>query len=76
MVTIFIDTLPSPYYDRIVGNVASNFTDLVVVAPEITNIAGAGGMTRSGRIFAPKALRNKDLAPAKKERIIEPPKKP
>ncbi|RDX74116.1 hypothetical protein CR513_46175, partial [Mucuna pruriens] len=30
MVTMFINTLPSPYYDKVVGNVASNFADLVV----------------------------------------------
>ncbi|RDX63705.1 hypothetical protein CR513_57827, partial [Mucuna pruriens] len=35
MVTMFIDTLPSPYYDKVVGNVASNFTDLVVVDERI-----------------------------------------
>ncbi|RDY09933.1 hypothetical protein CR513_05621, partial [Mucuna pruriens] len=35
MVTMFIDTLPSPYYDRIVGNVASNFANLVVVGERI-----------------------------------------
>ncbi|RDY00182.1 hypothetical protein CR513_16663, partial [Mucuna pruriens] len=34
--------------------------------PEITNIAGIGGMTWSGRIFAPEALRNKKLVPVKK----------
>ncbi|RDX69521.1 hypothetical protein CR513_51359, partial [Mucuna pruriens] len=32
---MFIDTLPSPYYDRVVGNVASNFADLVVVGKRI-----------------------------------------
>ncbi|RDX70334.1 hypothetical protein CR513_50430, partial [Mucuna pruriens] len=35
MVTMFIDTLPSSYYDRVVGNVASNFADLVVVGKRI-----------------------------------------
>ncbi|RDX67654.1 hypothetical protein CR513_53435, partial [Mucuna pruriens] len=35
MVTMFIDTLPSPYYDKVVGNVASSFTDLVVVGERI-----------------------------------------
>ncbi|RDX89641.1 hypothetical protein CR513_28605, partial [Mucuna pruriens] len=43
--------------------------------PEITNIAGARGMTWSRRIFALEALRSKDLAPTKKERIVEPPKR-
>ncbi|RDX74563.1 hypothetical protein CR513_45677, partial [Mucuna pruriens] len=31
MVTMFINTFPSPYYDRVVENVASNFADVVVV---------------------------------------------
>ncbi|RDX64296.1 hypothetical protein CR513_57154, partial [Mucuna pruriens] len=35
MVTMFIDTLPSPYYDKVVGNVASNFAELVVVGERI-----------------------------------------
>ncbi|RDX96100.1 hypothetical protein CR513_21280, partial [Mucuna pruriens] len=35
MVMMFIDTLPSPYYDKIVGNVASNFADLVAVGERI-----------------------------------------
>ncbi|RDX70173.1 hypothetical protein CR513_50612, partial [Mucuna pruriens] len=29
IITMFIDTLPSLHYDRIVGNVAFNFADLV-----------------------------------------------
>ncbi|RDY09903.1 hypothetical protein CR513_05651, partial [Mucuna pruriens] len=33
------------------------------------------GMTRRGRIFAQEALRSKDPAPAKKERIVEPHKR-
>ncbi|RDX93095.1 hypothetical protein CR513_24688, partial [Mucuna pruriens] len=35
IVTIFIDTIPSSYYDRVVGNVASNFANLVVVGKRI-----------------------------------------
>ncbi|RDX83399.1 hypothetical protein CR513_35669, partial [Mucuna pruriens] len=35
MVTMFIDTLPSPYYDKVVGNVTSNFANLVVVGQRI-----------------------------------------
>ncbi|RDX89191.1 hypothetical protein CR513_29126, partial [Mucuna pruriens] len=43
--------------------------------PEVTNIVGAGGMTRSGRVFALEVLRSKDPTPTKKEKIVEPPKK-
>ncbi|RDY00696.1 hypothetical protein CR513_16075, partial [Mucuna pruriens] len=42
---------------------------------EITNIAGARGMTRSERIFSLEALRNKDSTPAKKEKTLESPKR-
>ncbi|RDX96821.1 hypothetical protein CR513_20474, partial [Mucuna pruriens] len=35
MVAMFIDTVPSPYYDKVVGNVASNFADLMVVGERI-----------------------------------------
>ncbi|RDX73688.1 hypothetical protein CR513_46678, partial [Mucuna pruriens] len=34
---MFIDTLPSPYYDKVVGNIASNFADLVVFAQASSN---------------------------------------
>ncbi|RDX89627.1 hypothetical protein CR513_28625, partial [Mucuna pruriens] len=44
-------------------------------APEITNIVRKGGMTRSGRIFSPNAMRNKELALAKKEKTLESPKR-
>ncbi|RDX99759.1 hypothetical protein CR513_17153, partial [Mucuna pruriens] len=32
---MFIYTLPSPYYDKVVGNIASNFANLVVVGERI-----------------------------------------
>ncbi|RDX89891.1 hypothetical protein CR513_28315, partial [Mucuna pruriens] len=35
MVTMFINAFPSPYYDRVVGNTASNFADLVVVSEKV-----------------------------------------
>ncbi|RDX83076.1 hypothetical protein CR513_36039, partial [Mucuna pruriens] len=44
-------------------------------APEVTNIAGTRGVTRSGRIFALENLRNKDPMPAKKEKTTEAPKR-
>ncbi|RDX92297.1 hypothetical protein CR513_25586, partial [Mucuna pruriens] len=47
MVTMFIDTLPSPYYDRIVGNVASNFVDLVVVGERIELGIRRGNFTQT-----------------------------
>ncbi|RDX68397.1 hypothetical protein CR513_52624, partial [Mucuna pruriens] len=35
MVTMFIDTPLSPYYEKVMGSVTSNFTDLVVVGKRI-----------------------------------------
>ncbi|RDY12551.1 hypothetical protein CR513_02632, partial [Mucuna pruriens] len=35
MVTMFIDTFPSPVYDKVVGSVATNFADLVIVGERI-----------------------------------------
>ncbi|RDX84755.1 hypothetical protein CR513_34156, partial [Mucuna pruriens] len=35
MASMFIDTLPSPFYDKVVGSVASNFADLVVIGERI-----------------------------------------
>ncbi|RDY00940.1 hypothetical protein CR513_15787, partial [Mucuna pruriens] len=56
MVIMFIDTLPSPYYDRVVGNVASNFADLVVVGEriEVGIQRGKFAQTNSCTSFAKK----------------------
>ncbi|RDY14350.1 hypothetical protein CR513_00598, partial [Mucuna pruriens] len=35
MASMFIDTLPSPFYDKVVGSVASNFADLVIIGERI-----------------------------------------
>ncbi|RDX85813.1 hypothetical protein CR513_32936, partial [Mucuna pruriens] len=35
MVSTFIDTLPTPYYEIIVGSVSSNFADLVIIGERI-----------------------------------------
>ncbi|RDX64792.1 hypothetical protein CR513_56603, partial [Mucuna pruriens] len=35
MLTMFIDTLSSPFYDKVVESVASSFTDLVTVGERI-----------------------------------------
>ncbi|RDX84933.1 hypothetical protein CR513_33933, partial [Mucuna pruriens] len=44
LVIMFIDTLQSPFYDRMIGNVLSNFSDLVIIE-EIVEMG-----LRSGRI--------------------------
>ncbi|RDY11607.1 hypothetical protein CR513_03709, partial [Mucuna pruriens] len=41
MVTMFIDTLLVPYYDEVVGNVTSNFVDLMVLTQASNNVAFA-----------------------------------
>ncbi|RDX75340.1 hypothetical protein CR513_44776, partial [Mucuna pruriens] len=48
MATMFIDTLHSPFYEKIVGNMASNFSDLVLMGERIE----AGMRTRR---IAPEA---------------------
>ncbi|RDX92018.1 hypothetical protein CR513_25907, partial [Mucuna pruriens] len=35
MASMFIDTLPSPFYDKVIGSVASNFADLVTIGERI-----------------------------------------
>ncbi|KAI5381705.1 hypothetical protein KIW84_UN0507 [Lathyrus oleraceus] len=51
---------PVPY----VGN-----KPVILKEPDVTNIAGANGVTRSGRVFAPEVIPNKESAPT-----IEPTK--
>ncbi|RDX75804.1 hypothetical protein CR513_44287, partial [Mucuna pruriens] len=48
MVTMFIDTLPTPYYDKVVGNIASNFIDLIVVGKRIELGIRRGKFTQTG----------------------------
>ncbi|RDY12611.1 hypothetical protein CR513_02559, partial [Mucuna pruriens] len=35
MVTMFVDTLPSPFYDKAIGSVVTNFADLVTIGERI-----------------------------------------
>ncbi|RDX72858.1 hypothetical protein CR513_47602, partial [Mucuna pruriens] len=61
MVTMFINTLPSPYYDKVVGNVASNFADLVVVGERIEVGIRQGKFNQTNNItgFAKKTTSEK-----------------
>nr|KYP32590.1 hypothetical protein KK1_046689 [Cajanus cajan] len=43
-VALFIDTLQAPFYDKMIGNILSNFSDIVIIGERIEN-----GM-RSGKI--------------------------
>ncbi|RDX84583.1 hypothetical protein CR513_34351, partial [Mucuna pruriens] len=56
MVTMFIDTLPSPFYDKAVGSVATNFADLVTVGERIESGIKRGkfAQTSSNTGFAKK----------------------
>ncbi|KAI5431114.1 hypothetical protein KIW84_035325 [Lathyrus oleraceus] len=36
---------------------------VILKEPDVTNIAGASGVTRSGRVFAPEVIPNKESAP-------------
>ena len=52
MVAMFIDTLQSPFYDRMIGSVSSNFSDIVVIGERVES-----GM-RSGKIADNSAAAN------------------
>ncbi|RDX77535.1 hypothetical protein CR513_42318, partial [Mucuna pruriens] len=61
MVTMFIDTLSSPYYDKVVRNVASSFADLVAVGEriEVGIRQGKFAPTNSSAAFAKKTASRK-----------------
>ncbi|RDX63518.1 hypothetical protein CR513_58043, partial [Mucuna pruriens] len=73
MVTMFIDTLPSPYYDRIVRNMASTFADLVVVGEriELGIRRGKFAQTNNSTSFAKKPTLEKKKGEANAV-LIEP----
>ncbi|RDX96148.1 hypothetical protein CR513_21221, partial [Mucuna pruriens] len=56
MVTMFIDTLPSPFYDKAVGSMATNFADLVTVGERIESDIRRGkfAQTSSNTSFTKK----------------------
>ncbi|RDY13724.1 hypothetical protein CR513_01306, partial [Mucuna pruriens] len=69
MVTMFIDTLPSPFYDKVIGNVSSNFSDLVVIGERIEAGIRRGKFTyaanKTGFVKKPPAFeKNKEEANA------------
>ncbi|RDY07406.1 hypothetical protein CR513_08502, partial [Mucuna pruriens] len=47
MVSMFIETLPSSFYDKAVESVASNFTDLVTVGERIESSLKRGRITNN-----------------------------
>ncbi|XP_050919158.1 uncharacterized protein LOC127136663 [Lathyrus oleraceus] len=50
---------------------------VILKEPDMTNIAGASGVTRSGRVFAPEVIPNKESAPTvepTKGKEVNPPK--
>ncbi|RDX92273.1 hypothetical protein CR513_25620, partial [Mucuna pruriens] len=64
MVTMFTDTLPFPYYNRMVGNATSSFTDLVVVGERIELGIRHGKLTQtnSNEGFIKKPMMEKGKA--------------
>ncbi|RDY13218.1 hypothetical protein CR513_01897, partial [Mucuna pruriens] len=56
MVTMFIDTLPSSFYDKAVGSVAMNFANLVTVRERIESSIRRGkfAQTSSNTSFTKK----------------------
>ncbi|RDX68787.1 hypothetical protein CR513_52182, partial [Mucuna pruriens] len=61
MVTMFIDILPSPFYDKVVGSVASNFADLVTVKERIESSIKRGkfAQANTGSNFTRKTSQGK-----------------
>ncbi|RDX86341.1 hypothetical protein CR513_32340, partial [Mucuna pruriens] len=61
MVTMFIDTLPSPFYENVVGSVASNFVDLVTIGERIESGIKKGKFAQvdGGASFVRKAGQEK-----------------
>lgn len=43
----------------------------IVLEPVITNIAGIGGMTRSGRVFSPESQMKEKTPESSKEKEVE-----
>ncbi|RDX75198.1 hypothetical protein CR513_44952, partial [Mucuna pruriens] len=60
MATIFINTLQSPFYKKMVGNVSSNFSDLVVIDERIEAGVRNGKITHTavGTTLVKKTLPN------------------
>ncbi|RDX71529.1 hypothetical protein CR513_49111, partial [Mucuna pruriens] len=56
MVSLFIETLPAPFYDKTVGSVASNFADLVIVGERIEVGIKRGRFTNNSANPARKLL--------------------
>ncbi|XP_050875210.1 uncharacterized protein LOC127078830 [Lathyrus oleraceus] len=63
--------VPAPFSFDSTKAVPWNYEPIVYVGnkpvilkePDVTNIAGASGVTRSGRVFAPEVIPNKESAP-------------
>ncbi|RDY05264.1 hypothetical protein CR513_10903, partial [Mucuna pruriens] len=67
MVTTFVDTLPSPFYDKAVGSVTSSFADLVTIGERIKCGIKRGkfAQVNSGVGFAKKANHKKNKGEAR-----------
>ncbi|RDX70267.1 hypothetical protein CR513_50512, partial [Mucuna pruriens] len=57
LVTMFVDTLQSPFYDRMIGNVLSNFSNLVTIEKKVEM------GVRSGRIAQRATTTNANKLP-------------
>ncbi|RDX98885.1 hypothetical protein CR513_18138, partial [Mucuna pruriens] len=73
MVSMFIETLPSPFYDKAVGSVASNFADLVTVGERIESGLKRGRIadnpTSSGRKLVPERRKRETNASRRKLKL-------
>ncbi|XP_050897515.1 uncharacterized protein LOC127104371 [Lathyrus oleraceus] len=59
-----VDLEPVKKIEPMVIYVPAPFSfDIILKEPDVTNIAGASGVTRSGRVFAPEVIPYKESAP-------------
>lgn len=42
---LFIDTLRAPFYDKMIGNISSSFSDIVVIGERVENGLRSGKIT-------------------------------
>ena len=47
MTTMFIETLQSPYYEHVLGNVSSNFSDIVIIGERVEYGLKSGRITQN-----------------------------
>jgi len=47
-IALFIDTLCEPFYDKMIGSISSNFSDIVIIGEKVESGIKSGRITSSG----------------------------